>query len=445
MLYSWQHRKLTLNGRVLIIKSLIISQITYIVSCIPISEQIINTIEELLYTFLWCSKTNKVRKSVMIQEFSHCGHKMIDLKSFIKAQKLKWIKQYLTNHHCLWRNIMEKLINVSNLNLFLRSNFTLCRNTVMSNFYNEVILNLEELITANQSNQSENVMNQYVFYNKLLTVDNRMLYDDELFKAGMWKVSDIFDSSGFAIGFNVWKSRGVCKSKYMLWRSVISKVRSLGISFVRDTLCNEHSSVVYLTHDDKIDLESSSSKDIYRKIVKLKLETPTSLNKYANLIDTFTTTERKNMFLLPRICTKNTKLKEFQFKILHRYLPTNVLLFKMKKTESQKCTFCYLYNESITHLLYECIHVKNLWFKIQEMLQRVTNKNILLTCTDAIFGYKLDNIRNEIALNNFLLHTKYFIWKSRVKYRCPSYHDLKIYINHRKNIETCLEEFYEYL
>ena len=36
LLYSWQHRKLTLNGRVLIIKSLAISQLTHILGCIPI-------------------------------------------------------------------------------------------------------------------------------------------------------------------------------------------------------------------------------------------------------------------------------------------------------------------------------------------------------------------------------------------------------------------------
>ena len=49
------------------------------------------------------------------------------------------------------------------------------------------------------------------------------------------------------------------------------------------------------------------------------------------------------MFRVPRVCTRDNILKEFQFKILHRYLPTNDLLFKMEKVNSRKCTFCNLY------------------------------------------------------------------------------------------------------
>ena len=84
-------------------------------------------------------------------------------------------------------------------------------------------------------------------------VDNKMLYDDELFKAGLWRVSDMFDSSGLALGFDVWKRRGVCKSKFLFWRSLISKVRSVGITFVRKETFNDNARIIYFTKDDKVE------------------------------------------------------------------------------------------------------------------------------------------------------------------------------------------------
>ena len=276
-------------------------------------------------------------------------------------------------------------------------------------------------------------------------MNNSILYDDELFTAGLWRVSDMFDSSGVAIGFNTWKTRGVSKSKFMLWRSLISKIRSLKLTFTPNVYDHENSRFIHFSENVKIDIETCTSKVLYKNIVKLKLETPTSLSKYVGLIHSFTQKDKTNMFLLPRLSTRNNVLKEFQFKILHRYLPTNALLFKMKMIASNKCTFCNLYEENITHLLYECFHVKNVWLLIQQVLLRITNKQVLLDCITVIFGYDLGNIMNQIVVNNIILHTKYYIWNCRSKSICPNYAGLKIYVEKRKDIGACLDQFYEYL
>ena len=38
--------------------------------------------------------------------------------------------------------------------------------------------------------------------------------------------------------------------------------------------------------------------------------------------------------------TKSTKLREFQFKLLHRKIPTNTFLTKMRIKEKPQCSFC---------------------------------------------------------------------------------------------------------
>ncbi len=48
-----------------------------------------------------------------------------------------------------------------------------------------------------------------------------------------------------------------------------------------------------------------------------------------------------------RKVTNSNKLSEFQFKILHRYLATNTVLYKMKLTNTNTCTFCNIEIETI--------------------------------------------------------------------------------------------------
>ena len=84
---------------------------------------------------------------------------------------------------------------------------------------------------------------------------------------------------------------------------------------------------------------------------------------YLEIFPGLSSKEIESMFIVPRVCTIDNILKEFQFKILHRYLPTNDLLFKMEKVNSRKCTFYNLYRETILHLFYECYCVRDLFSK----------------------------------------------------------------------------------
>ena len=70
MLFSWKHRKLTLNGRVLILKSLAISQIIYLASLLPFPDDLIQEIEQMIYEFLWNGKTHKVKKKMLSLKIS---------------------------------------------------------------------------------------------------------------------------------------------------------------------------------------------------------------------------------------------------------------------------------------------------------------------------------------------------------------------------------------
>ena len=73
---------------------------------------------------------------------------------------------------------------------------------------------------------------------------------------------------------------------------------------------------------------------------------------------------------------KEVKLSDFQYKIKNKILVTNSFLFKIKKINSNECSYCNEYGETIEHLFLNCSKVKDFWNSIQDWLRN--NCNIIL-------------------------------------------------------------------
>lgn len=59
--------------------------------------------------------------------------------------------------------------------------------------------------------------------------------------------------------------------------------------------------------------------------------------------------------------TPCTKLRFFQYRLLNRYLVTNVWLNRINPNVSDKCSFCALHKETVKHLIHDCDKVKKFW------------------------------------------------------------------------------------
>jgi len=64
-------------------------------------------------------------------------------------------------------------------------------------------------------------------------------------------------------------------------------------------------------------------------------------------------------YLLAKKCTKSTKLIEFQFKFLHRRLPTNNFLLRLGLQRNENCSFCHTSSESLIHLFWSCLQTSH--------------------------------------------------------------------------------------
>ena len=85
----------------------------------------------------------------------------------------------------------------------------------------------------------------------------------------------------------------------------------------------------------------------------------------------------------------------------------------MKKVDSARCTFCFLYLETIEHLFFECAHVKVLLNEFNVIIRRSFGKNINFDLDDIILGYKYENVNDKVVLeiNNMIIKFKQFVLK----------------------------------
>ena len=88
----WNKRNLTPIGKITVVKSLILPVLNHLFIALPNpSIEIIKNIEDMLYTFIWKSSVNRVKKDIMQKEYQR-GLKMINIHSFILALKSTWIR-----------------------------------------------------------------------------------------------------------------------------------------------------------------------------------------------------------------------------------------------------------------------------------------------------------------------------------------------------------------
>jgi len=112
------------------------------------------------------------------------------------------------------------------------------------------------------------------------------------------------------------------------------------------------------------DLIKIHHKTLYRYLIEEKNTKSKANLKFSDIYD-INDLEWKIYYKMPTEIKVENKIKEFQYKILHKYLPTNKLLFFMKLKDSPRCNFCFVYTQTIQHLFWECLCIHNMWMLLQ--------------------------------------------------------------------------------
>ena len=114
-------------------------------------------------------------------------------------------------------------------------------------------------------------------------------------------------------------------------------------------------------------------------------------------------------------CTKDTKLLQLQYKLLHRILPTNKWLKKIGIVLDDTCAFCNTETESLEHVFLECTFVTSFWCEVLKWLKKYQSwRQVLLSNEEILLGFKGGKYT---LLNLIILSAKQYIYCCKFQHR----------------------------
>jgi len=177
---NWQLRRLTLLGKVTVIKSLAAS-----------SQSYLKEIHQVLYNFLQDGTVHKIKRSVMSNEYKDGGLKMLDIRTFNHALKSKWVKKYLDdNNQAKWKLFFDFFIKQHGGKLLLAGNLKQADVAGLNIQDKEVIEIWSNLIPEENPTRFGNAP---IWYNSLIRIENRPTFYSDWSCAGVNQAKELLD------------------------------------------------------------------------------------------------------------------------------------------------------------------------------------------------------------------------------------------------------------
>ena len=225
-LSCWELRRLSLLGKITVLKSLIASQLVYILSPLSTNHNAIKEINNIFFNFLWDGKGDKVKRDIIISDYENGGLRMIDIKIFNQALKSGWIKKYLDReNHGKWKLLFDlELKNFGGEEIF-RGNLNkedLSKYIKIPETFTSEILHIWTDIKYEANISSiEQLKAQNLWQNSLIRVGNRPIHYGPWSSKGVKTVGHLIkEEISFLICFSDFTERYNVKTNFLTFHGL---------------------------------------------------------------------------------------------------------------------------------------------------------------------------------------------------------------------------------
>jgi hypothetical protein len=197
-LNMWKMRNLTLIGRILVAKTLALSQITYVVTNVHTPALLTIDIQKIINSFVWKDSTPKVKLKIISQNIENGGLKYPVLIDQFKSLKLGFIRRLFDEENKPWKNSFQVFLkNISVKDLFL-SRCVIADNLIINLplFYKDLILFWSDLKKDIEPNNAQDICNEFLWFNPFITIDEQSIFYKKWYQQGIKYVADILESNG---------------------------------------------------------------------------------------------------------------------------------------------------------------------------------------------------------------------------------------------------------
>lgn len=386
----WRMRNLTLQGKILIVKSFGLSQLIYALQSTYAKDDDLKKIENIIFRFIWNIKksnpivSGKIKREIIKMDYKYGGLRAPDISFINSGIKYKHLLRHLYSGTHLLRTIYSNQVGTK----FGLTNFdygTASQSFIGSGVsMHKSIGKLLHRDIKTISNENDGIHKNYFAYiqnselvNNPFTNINQQAMITRLLTYNIKTFGDVYREKRLNRFPNLFLDLHQIFNTYPIeWRTLIGKTNRIHnkIKFEVPVDLNKWQVIT----NCKINDITSYLLTRYQRD-----ELPTYLIKRHKIdeADRQSFNNLDNPFLELRKATKDVKLKNIQYKILHNIYPTMKHLYTWKIKETPNCSHCNV-QEDLRHAIFECPIAVNCWNKLKLMLcvqsTNLTYKDILL-------------------------------------------------------------------
>lgn len=280
---------------------------------------------------------------------------------------------------------------------------------VINPFWKDVLKSWKLFCKSVQVETLEDILYSPVWFNSNF-LHGQNFYIKDWYDKGIRNVMDLLNTEGQFYQYHQLREKYQIQGTYLNYLALMKKLPAEWKHKINENsiICQDlkqntaqNCYVKYLCKDKK------GSRTFYDFIIGNKIPT-LPLQKWMHLLGNITQEEWDSYNGLISN-TAEIKLKEFQFKINNHILVTKSFLYKIKKVENDRCSFCNQHSETILHLFYYCNKVKEFWSDLQKWLETKADITLYVTVKSVIFSKQSQND----LINYILLLAKYYIYRTK--------------------------------
>ena len=414
----WSRRYLTLFGKITIIKTLLLSQFVYlIVPLLSPPATTINRIQTDMYKFVWGGKPDKIKRAVTNNTKPEGGIEMIEFTDFFTSLKLKLVGILISeNNNPLWKRIVQSQLDHENIEIAIENNKVKkgCLFTQDLLAHYEVFLQKVELA-------KNRIRNRCIWFNKQITDMGRPLVNQSLVDYGIMYITDFLgtDVNGeyYLMNYTEFKTNKMGGMNIITVTQYLKIKMGIRRAFSDTKLksIDQELKVSLLTNSNgKVKGSGGLRRNHIYKGIDFKDITP--CKKWEDYFETESEIPWKNAFETLYLSTRINKLREFQYKLIHRVATCRYMRKKMKIESTDMCHMCGISSETLEHQQFNCPGTKKLRDKLEGKLRAKLpdavgpQKNLdFLTCISSVKVISFVRMVANYYINK-KFHKKKLLW-----------------------------------
>ena len=203
LFFSWGKRNLTILGKIMIIKALVIPIFTFVASACVVPDKYRKGIESKCFKFIWDGNPDKVKRNTMIGNFEMGGLNMIDIGSYFASLRASWVSRFVSGEMDNWKLIPHKYFRQFGKNWLIFSmniEYKKIKDYLryIPDFYKEILQTWIKMgggQTKTLSHFAE-IRKQLIWGNKFILFKNKSLMFDNWINSDLIYINDILNENG---------------------------------------------------------------------------------------------------------------------------------------------------------------------------------------------------------------------------------------------------------